>query len=79
MNNKRLYRSSRDKKIFGVCAGIAEYFNIDPTVVRLIYAVVSVFTSGFPGLLLYLILAFIMPEDDGTIDTTAQNRNDENN
>lgn len=78
MNNKRLYRSSRDKKIFGVCAGIAEYFNIDPTVVRLIYAVVSVFTSGFPGLLLYLILAFIMPEDDGTIDTTAQNGDDEN-
>ena len=79
MTNKRLYRSTKDKKILGVCAGIAEYFNIDPTIVRLIYAVVSLFTSGFPGLILYLILAFIMPEDDGTIDTTAEKKDDENN
>lgn len=74
---KRLYRSTKDKKILGVCAGIAEYFNIDPTIVRLIYAVLSIFTTGFPGLILYIVLAFIMPEDDGTIDTTAEETDDE--
>jgi len=46
----------------GVCAGIAEYFGVDPTVVRVAYAVLSVFSTGFPGLLLYIILLIIMPK-----------------
>ena len=57
---KRLTKSN-NKMLAGVCAGIAEYFNIDPTVVRVAYAVLSVFSTGFPGLLLYLILMIIMP------------------
>ncbi len=56
---KRLYRSNTNKYICGVCGGIGEYLNIDPTVVRLIWAILSV--SG-PGLLVYIIAALIMPE-----------------
>lgn len=57
---KKLYKST-DKMIDGVCAGIAEYFGIDPTIVRVIYAVVSFFTAIVGGAVLYIILAIIMP------------------
>lgn len=65
MNNepKRLYRSN-NRMLAGVCAGIAEYFNIDPTLVRAGYAVVSVLCAGFPGLILYLILMIVMPQQN---------------
>ena len=45
----------------GVCAGIAEYFDIDPTVVRVAWACFTVFSTMFPGVILYFILALIMP------------------
>ena len=57
--NKKLYRSSTDKKIAGVCGGIAEYMNVDSTIVRLI-AVPLVFGCG-SGLLAYIVAALIMP------------------
>lgn len=57
---KRIYRSKK-KKVGGVCAGIAEYFNIDPTIVRLIW-VISLFAYG-TGLLAYLICWVVIPED----------------
>ncbi len=57
---KKLYKST-DKKIDGVCAGIAEYFNIDTTLVRLVYALITVFSLGFPCVVLYIIAAFVMP------------------
>lgn len=63
MEKKKLTRS-RNKMLGGVCAGIAEYFDIDPTIVRAIYAVLSVFSAGFPGLLLYIILSIIMPNSE---------------
>lgn len=59
--NKRLYRSTRDKMIAGVCGGLAEYFDVDPTIVRLI-AVVLIFGWG-SGLLAYLIAAIIVPKN----------------
>lgn len=52
---------SQNKMLAGVCAGIGEYMGIDPTVVRVGYAAISVFCAGFPGLILYLILCIIMP------------------
>ena len=58
---KKLYRSS-NRILAGVCGGIAEYFNIDPTVVRVLYAALSVFSVGFPGLLLYILLLILIPE-----------------
>ena len=45
----------------GVCAGLAEYFDIDPTVVRVVYAALSLFSAGFPGIILYILLSIIMP------------------
>lgn len=60
---KKLTKSN-NKMIAGVCAGVAEYFNVDPTLVRVGYAALAVFSAGFPGLLLYIILALIMPNKE---------------
>lgn len=59
--NKRLKKSARDKKIFGVCAGIAEYFGIDPTWIRIIF-ILGIFVTGISPLV-YIILAFILPKN----------------
>lgn len=56
---KRLYRIEDGKKIAGVCGGIAEYFNIDPTMVRLVWAIVSL--SAGAGILAYIVAALVMP------------------
>jgi len=61
---KRLKRSNKERMIAGVCGGIAEYFNMDPTMVRLIYVAVSIFSVAFPGILVYLILWAVMPRSD---------------
>jgi len=60
---KKLCRSSRHRIIAGVCGGVAEYFDVDPTVVRLIYVIISVFSVAFPGILVYLIAWLLMPRD----------------
>jgi len=62
MNKKRLYKSSRNKKICGVCGGIAEYLNMDPTVIRLITAIITLAWGS--GIILYIIMAFVMPYDN---------------
>lgn len=54
-------RRSKNQMIAGVCAGIAEYLDVDPTLVRIIYVLLSFFSAGFPGLLIYIILCFVMP------------------
>lgn len=56
---KRLYKSNSEKKLAGVCGGLAEYFNIDPTVVRLLWVLATLFVGA--GILAYIIAAFIMP------------------
>lgn len=58
--NKKLTKST-NKMIGGVCGGIAEYFDLDPTIIRVAYACLAVFSAGFPGIILYLILAVVMP------------------
>ena len=60
---KKLYRSS-NRVLGGVCGGIAEYFSVDPTLIRVLYAVLSLFSAGFPGLLLYIILIILVPNYD---------------
>lgn len=60
MENKRLYRSRNQRMIAGVCGGIAEYFNVDPTIIRLI-AVILAFGVG-TGILAYLICALVIPD-----------------
>jgi len=61
MENKRLYRSTSDKMIAGVCSGLARYFSMDPTVMRLIFVLLLIL--GGHGLLVYLILMIIMPPE----------------
>ena len=62
MANKKLVRSS-NKMLAGVLAGIADYFDIDATIVRLVYVALSVFSAGFPGLILYIIMVLLIPEN----------------
>jgi phage shock protein C len=59
MQTKKLFRSKREKMIAGVCGGLAEYFNIDPTLVRLLFVVLLL--TPFHGLIVYLILWLITP------------------
>ena len=58
---KRLYKSSTDKKVCGVCGGIANYFDVDPTVIRLIWVIFTL--AGGSGLIAYSIAAIIMPDE----------------
>ncbi len=57
---KKLYRSRNDRYIAGVCGGLAEYFGIDPTIVRIVFILAALI--GGPGVILYIILALVMPE-----------------
>ena len=57
--DKKLYRSTTDKKLAGVCAGVAEYVGMDPTMIRLIWAIVSLFAGA--GILAYIIAALVIP------------------
>ena len=69
MNNKKLYRSRSNRMICGVCGGLRTFLGVDATVVRVLYAVISLLAgAGFLGLVLYFILAVIIPEDDGIVD-----------
>ena len=58
---RRLTRSRRHKMIAGVCGGLAEYFEMDPTAVRVAYVLISILSAAFPGILAYIILMFVMP------------------
>lgn len=59
---KRLYRSKRNRMLFGVCGGLAEYFNVDPTLVRILFIILLLGSVG-TAILLYLLLAIVMPEE----------------
>lgn len=59
---KRIYRSVRDKKVFGVCGGLAEAMNIDPTILRIVLVIVTFF-SGFATVPVYVIAAMVIPKD----------------
>ena len=61
MQNKRLAKSRNDRKICGVCGGFAEYLNLDPTVVRLIWVLLAIAAGS--GVLAYIVAALIMPEE----------------
>lgn len=58
---KRLYKSTTNKMLCGVCGGIAEYFNMDPTIIRLITALIC--AAAGTGILVYIVLAIVMPND----------------
>lgn len=58
---KRVFRSRRDRMVAGVCGGIAEYFDVDPTLIRLLWVAAIVFGFG-SGLIIYIICAIVIPE-----------------
>lgn len=64
--DKRLYRMKEGKMVCGVCAGIAKYYNLDPTVVRVVWAVASCFY--FAGVIAYVAAALIIPEEPNLIE-----------
>jgi phage shock protein PspC (stress-responsive transcriptional regulator) len=63
---KRLYKDHTNQKLCGVCSGIAKFFNLDPTVVRL--ALVAFCLLGGSGILAYIICAIVMPDEPGYIE-----------
>jgi len=57
-----LHRSRRSKMIAGVCGGLAETLGWDPTMMRLLYVLVSILSAAFPGIIVYLVLWVVIPE-----------------
>jgi phage shock protein C len=68
MSDKKLMRSDSNKMLFGVAAGLAEYLNIDPTLMRLLFVVLTL--AGGPGLIAYIVLAIVLPREEyiGRVD-----------
>lgn len=65
MNASRaLRRSRRDRVVAGVVGGLANYFGLDPTLARVVYVLVSVFSAAFPGVIVYLILWILIPRGE---------------
>jgi phage shock protein PspC (stress-responsive transcriptional regulator) len=62
MPTEGLKRSQRNKMIAGVCGGFAEWLGWDPTIVRVLFVLVSVISAAFPGILVYLVLWVLMPK-----------------
>ncbi|HEX8132086.1 MAG TPA: PspC domain-containing protein [Actinomycetes bacterium] len=60
-STRKLYRSKTDRKVAGVCGGLAQYFNIDPTLIRVLFVVLAIL--GGSGLVLYLALWIIVPNE----------------
>ncbi|WP_088104248.1 PspC domain-containing protein [Halalkalibacter urbisdiaboli] len=65
---KRLYRTQYDRKVAGICGGLAKYFNLDPTVVRIIMILLFLFSLGFPMLIGYIIAIFIIPNEEDVME-----------
>ena len=62
MEKKRLYKSEDNKVLFGVCGGIGEYLNVDPTLIRLVWLLCTMVSCG-TGLVVYIAAALIIPEE----------------
>ncbi len=60
---KKLYRSKTERKISGVCGGIAKWVDMDVSIIRILWVVISLMTTGIPGTVVYLLCALIIPEE----------------
>ena len=65
---KKLYRSTTDKMLCGVLGGLGEYFGVDSTLIRLVFAIGTVFTAVVPMLMVYIIAAIIIPQGPFTVE-----------
>jgi phage shock protein C len=71
-NGKKLYRSRKNKVLGGVCGGLGEYFDIDPSLIRLLWVVV--FLMGGSGLLIYIIFWIVLPEEKEVEDVKGRKK-----
>jgi len=71
---KQLFRSEKNKMIGGVCAGLAEYFDIDSSLVRLIFVALTLVTAVFPMLIFYIVAWIVIPLPDVTTTTSKKVR-----
>jgi phage shock protein C len=65
-NGKKLMKSSSEKRLSGVCGGLADFFDVDVTLVRLLFVIFTL--MGGPGLIIYIVLALVLPEDKAKND-----------
>lgn len=70
---KQLYLSS-DKKILGVCGGVAEYFGIDPTLIRIAVACLAIYTAIIPALIIYVVMSFVFPQQPEGYTVVSANK-----
>lgn len=64
---KKLYRSKEDRVVAGIAGGLGEYFNVDPTILRIAWVFVVLMTGIFPGVIAYIIALFIIPHEGGAL------------
>ena len=67
---KRVYRSKNERMLAGVCGGLGEYFNIDPTLVRILFIIFALIVGG--GILLYIILWLLIPEEPEAVESAQE-------
>jgi phage shock protein C len=71
-SQKALRRSRSNRMIAGVVAGLADYLGMDVSLARVLYVLISIFSAAFPGILVYVILWIVVPEEESTLqDRTA--------
>lgn len=70
---KKLYRSRSDARLAGVLGGLGEYFDLDPTLIRLAYVIFTLTTGFFPGIIGYLLAILIIPKEPLALPTAAVN------
>lgn len=76
--DNRLYRSEENKVVFGIMGGLGERFDIDPTILRVFYIFISVFTAIFPGILAYFLMALVIPKKTKSKTNSEKVENTEN-
>jgi phage shock protein PspC (stress-responsive transcriptional regulator) len=76
-SSKRKLVKSRNKKLAGVAGGLAEYFGVDPTLIRIAFVIATVFGGGFPAIPLYIVLALVMSKPDSTGERPSKNKPEE--
>ncbi len=72
--DKKLYRSKTDRKLSGVCGGVAEYLAVDPTIIRILTVIAALFSCSLV-VFLYIACIFIIPEDSGYIESEYKEKN----
>lgn len=75
--NKKLYRSRTKRTLSGVCGGLEDYFEIDVTIIRLVWVLISIMSGVLPGIVAYVIAVFIIPEQPNGYRSDDMNRTNE--